>query len=469
MCFTFNKNEDKMKKFLYISLLALAVLSMLSLASCKNEVDNIFDEDAVIRLDKAKAEYRNILTSNGGKWQLEYFANENEKGYVYLMTFFKDGSVKISGNNEWINYIKTGSAKKPAFGSEVSMWDVIADNGPVLSLNTYNQYFHFFADPYDIPNTTGGATDADINESGYGHEGNYEFDIMKFSGDTLYLTGKKPTRSERYVDMIMTRVDGGIDDETYLNEVDSMKTLFFNTLIPQVYINLPNGIRWIVKNGASSILKMYREGDDEITTSETHNIIITHDGLSFMDPITLDGYVIKNFIRQADGSLLCRDDNQTTMTADVLSGIFTNQTTYVWRSKPANMGGSFAEMINDVTESLYANFNKATLEYVQIAKESDSQIFSFYVKRGSRKDYLKYTVTMDPMGDNQVRFTVDTGNIDQLTQSFSEKCPAMKPFVEAFAAATYDLTSHSLLSPTDIKMSQSGNAGNYITWTLSLK
>ena len=68
-------NEDKMKKFLNISLLALVVFSMFSLASCKNEVDNIFDEDAVIRLDKAKAEYSDILTRTGGKWQLEYFAN----------------------------------------------------------------------------------------------------------------------------------------------------------------------------------------------------------------------------------------------------------------------------------------------------------------------------------------------------------------------------------------------------------
>ena len=190
-------NEDKMKKFLNISLLALVVFSMFSLASCKNEVDNIFDEDAVIRLDKAKAEYSDILTRNGGKWQLEYFANENEQGYIYLMTFAKDGSVTISGNNQWINYVKTGSTKTPAFGSEISMWEVIADNGPVLSFNTYNKYFHFFADPYDIPSTGGAATDADIDESGYGHEGNYEFDIMKYSGDTLYLTGKKPTRSER--------------------------------------------------------------------------------------------------------------------------------------------------------------------------------------------------------------------------------------------------------------------------------
>ena len=118
-----------MKKFLNISLLSIVALSSLSLASCKNEVDNIFDDDAVIRLDNAKAMYTDILTSNGGKWQLEYYSNTEEPGYIYLMTFSKDGSVKISGANKWINYIQSGQLTRPAFGSDVSLWEVIADNG----------------------------------------------------------------------------------------------------------------------------------------------------------------------------------------------------------------------------------------------------------------------------------------------------------------------------------------------------
>ena len=460
-------NEDKMKKFLNISLLALVVFSMFSLASCKNEVDNIFDEDAVIRLDKAKAEYSDILTRNGGKWQLEYFANENEQGYIYLMTFAKDGSVTISGNNQWINYVKTGSTKTPAFGSEISMWEIIADNGPVLSFNTYNKYFHLFADPYDIPSTGGAATDADIDESGYGHEGNYEFDIMKYSGDTLYLTGKKPTRSERYVDMIMTRVDGGINDEVYMNEVIAMTDSFFNTKIPQVYINLPNGVRWIVKNGASSILKMFREDADEISTAEYHNIIITHDGISFMDPVTLDGYVIKNFTRQPDGSLLCRDDNQTTMTADVLSHVFTTQTAYVWRSTAAQAGGTFGTLLTTLTSEM-KDIYKSTFNYVQIAYDADlkAQILSFNVKKGSRKDNLKYTITkMEAVGDNQVRLTIEPEG-DLVAQAY-KNCTALAQIIAAINGSTFDLSANSLLSPVNMKMAQSGSAGNYITWSLS--
>ena len=105
-CFTIKNDEKKMKKFLNISLLALVAISSLMLGSCKNEVDEIFDEDAVARLEKAKADYIDILTSNGGKWQMEYYANSEEPGYIYLMTFKKDGSVTISGKNQWIGLIQ---------------------------------------------------------------------------------------------------------------------------------------------------------------------------------------------------------------------------------------------------------------------------------------------------------------------------------------------------------------------------
>ena len=462
-------NEDKMKKFLNISLLTLTVLSTLSLASCKNEVDNIFDEDAIIRLDKAKAEYMDILTSNGGRWQLEYFANEEEQGYIYLMTFAKDGSVKISGHNKWINQVLVGNSNTSAFGSEVSMWEVIADNGPVLTFNTYNRFFHLFADPYDIPSQSSAQASTDVNESGYGHAGNYEFDIMKYSGDTLYLTGKKPTQTERYLNMIMTRVKSSAEDEVYMNEVVAMTDSFFNSKVNQVYINLPNGVRWIVKNGATSILKMFREDADEISTSETHNIIITHDGLSFMDPVTLDGYVIKNFIRQPDGSLLCRDDNQTTMTADVLSNIFSNKS-FIWKGELNNMGGVFADMVNTITAELKA-YNKSTLNFAQIAYESNendntgSFIVSFNIKKGSVKYNPGYYVTIEKVNDNQVRFTVaPQGN--SYGELYAKNCPTIRQFVDTFAATAYDLKANSLLAPVRMTMSQSGSAGNYIIWDL---
>ena len=72
-------------------------------------------------------------------------------------------------------------------------------------------------------------SDEDTDETGYGHEGDYEFDLMKYSGDTLYISGKKYG-----IDMIMTRVNADIDDHVYMDEVIAMADSFFNAKMIQL-------------------------------------------------------------------------------------------------------------------------------------------------------------------------------------------------------------------------------------------
>jgi len=456
MCFTFNHDEKKMKKFLNISLLAIVALSSLTLGSCKNEVDEIFDEDAVARLDRAKADYIDILTSNGGKWQLEYYANSNEPGYVYLMTFRKDGSVTISGKNIWIGKVEGESLDIPTYGTQTSLWEVVTDNGPVLSFNSYNKYFHVFADPEDIPSLS----DEDADETGYGHEGDYEFDLMSYSNDTLYLTGKKYG-----LDMIMTRVDASVDDHVYMDEVVAMADSFFNAKIPQVYINLPNDVRWIVKDGASSILKMFREDADEISTAEYHNVIITHDGLSFMNPVTLDGYTIQNFIRQADGSLLCRDDNTTTITADDLNKVFTINT-FKWKADTAQTGGIFAQHLATLKNELN-DYGKRKLTSIEISYVAEKECYqlAFGCLYQKRTFYPTFYMTAEMVGENQIKFNFQSEGNDA-SVIYVEKCPAFKSFINAMNGVTLTLTTSSLLAPTDMKLVDSGNSANYTSWKL---
>ncbi len=452
-----------MKKYFNIAALALVALSTLSLGSCKNEIDEIFDDDAVARLAKAQAEYVDILTSNGGKWQLEYYANSDEPGYVYLMTFSTDGSVVVSGMNKWITYIDNPSAmgSSPSFGTQTSLWDVIVDNGPVLTFNSYNKYFHLFSDPYDVPGGSTGQVDSeDENESGYGHEGDYEFCLMKYSGDTLYLSGKK-----HGINMIMTRVASTIDDNVYMNEVTAMADSFFHAKIPQVYINLPNDVRWIVKNGATSILKIFREGDDEISTAENYNVIITHDGLSFMNPVTLDGYTIQNFVRQADGSLLCRDDNQTTITADPLSDIMASPR-FVWRLAQTNLGGVYAQLIEQIATEV-KNYNSSTLQDITLSyyQATDCFAITFNVKRRTVTYKPTYYLTPSVVDDDHIKFSMsETG--DSWAQNFDAKCPSIKAFASNMASMTFELDANSLLAPVVMKLTDGSNSSNYMVWNI---
>ena len=444
-----------MKKLYKFSAIA-AVLMSASLASCNHEEADIFDQNAAHRTEEARKMYKEILLDKGGKWQMEYFTTEEEHGYVYLFTFRNDGTVTISGNNEYITKLTNQNLNTPSYGSETSMWTILSDNGPVLSFNSYNPIFHLFATPEDIPGT-------ERDEQGYGHSGDYEFDLMKFSNDTLYLEGKK-----NGAEIIMTRIAPETDDETYLNEVVALADSFFNAKIPAVYVNLPGGYRHVVLDGASQLPKFYPETGDYITEYVGRNAIITHDGFTLGKPLTLrdsiDGndYTIQHFIRQKDGSLLCTDDNRITITADALNKVVGDER-LLWRVNAADCKGELGTAFAGLNTGFKA-YNGSSLVHFNIGlnvlnntKSPYTMVVRIKTKRGS---YLNMSVpyTVEYIGKDEIKFVL--GEMDSNMKTFIDKVPAFKTMMNKLASSTFKCSSNSLIAPVNMVLTDSSDASS---------
>ena len=444
-----------MKKLYKFSAIA-AVLMSASLASCNHEEADIFDQNAAHRTEEARKMYKEILLDKGGKWQMEYFTTEEEHGYVYLFTFRNDGTVTISGNNEYITKLTNIDSNVPSYGSETSMWTILSDNGPVLSFNSYNTIFHLFATPEDIPGT-------ERDEQGYGHSGDYEFDLMKFSNDTLYLEGKK-----NGAEIIMTRIAPETDDETYLNEVVALADSFFNAKVPAVYVNLPGGYRHVVLDGATQLPKFYPETGDYITEYVGRNAIITHDGFTLGKPLTLrdsiDGndYTIQHFIRQKDGSLLCTDDNRITITADALNKVVGDER-LLWRVNAADCKGELGTAFAGLNTGFKA-YNGSSLVHFNIGlnvlnntKSPYTMVVRIKTKRGS---YLNMSVpyTVEYIGKDEIKFVL--GEMDSNMKTFIDKVPAFKTMMDKLASSTFKCSSNSLIAPVNMVLTDSSNASS---------
>lgn len=444
-----------MKKLYKFSAIA-AVLMSASLASCNHEEADIFDQNAAHRTEEARKMYKEILLDKGGKWQMEYFTTEEEHGYVYLFTFRNDGTVTISGNNEYITKLTNIDSNVPSYGSETSMWTILSDNGPVLSFNSYNTIFHLFATPEDIPGT-------ERDEQGYGHSGDYEFDLMKFSNDTLYLEGKK-----NGAEIIMTRIAPEIDDETYLNEVVALADSFFNAKVPAVYVNLPGGYRHVVLDGATQLPKFYPETGDYITEYVGRNAIITHDGFTLGKPLTLrdsiDGndYTIQHFIRQKDGSLLCTDDNRITITADALNKVVGDER-LLWRVDAADCKGELGTAFAGLNTGFKA-YNGSSLVHFNIGlnvlnntKSPYTMVVRIKTKRGS---YLNMSVpyTVEYIGKDEIKFVL--GEMDSNMKTFIDKVPAFKTMMNKLASSTFKCSSNSLIAPVNMVLTDSSDASS---------
>lgn len=460
-----------MKRFFNISALALLLMG-LALTSClKHEEDDIFPNSAAERLENSIADYSDILTQKGGKWELQYFTTDKEKGYVYLFTFNKDGSVVISGQNDYIGKVKSGSPDSHdiVFGSEKSLWEVIADNGPVLSLNSYNSIFHGFADPAPLDN---------FGDRGEGHLGDYEFDIMKYSGDTLYLQGKK-----HGIRMMMTRLSSELDDRAYMGEVVAATDSFFHAKISKSYINLPSGYRYVIKNGASMVMDIYPETGDSVM-AVSHNALITHDGFSFMRPIEMHDsiggkdYKVQHFVRQIDGTLLCTDDGKTTINAGHLSDVLLNpNNSWSFRWGVSTTGGVFNTLSDQMAAEL-KQFRTTTLKdmyWAYNAAEKRYELYSYIsFKRKNRvvTQTLPMLLDVERVSDDAVRLKVNLSDpvYDDLenhgnfvnAKAYYDNVAAYRAVIDKISATTFALTAPNLLTPLDVRLADAAQAGDYV-------
>lgn len=281
-----------MKNLLYIS--SSLFLSATMLGSCAGEEDDIFDSSAAVRMEQAAEQYTQLLQSSPGGWVMQYYptnatALTTGQGYLWLLKFNNDLSVNVATQNMFTNN---------AYSEALSAWEVISDNGPVLSFNTYNPNIHIFSDPdlSSIPNSS-------ENVWGVGVGGDYEFVIVDTAEDQSYvmLKGKK-----RGTYNLMTRLPEGTDFQEYLADIKAFNTrLFPNNAINSLVVQMGD-TSFVASELNSTIAQWYPLGGDAITETTAHPFVVSKQGdeyrLRFRETFKFDGSdeEYKEFVYDAD-------------------------------------------------------------------------------------------------------------------------------------------------------------------------
>lgn len=180
-----------MKKIL-LSILLIGAAAF-SLQSCGDDDNDIFDKSAAVRIDEAVAETKALLMSSPNGWMMHYYTGREYTGGGFTM-FVKFDESKAHASSDIaadVNMVSTSS------------YDVIKDQGPVLTFNTYNEILHFLAQPYQ----------GDVD----GEEGDYEFIVQKITDDAIYLKGKRFGNK-----FVMTRVPESMNWADYLTELNNV-------------------------------------------------------------------------------------------------------------------------------------------------------------------------------------------------------------------------------------------------------
>lgn len=200
-------------------MMLLASAALMTLSSCSNDMDEFFDESAAERLNRTQAKYTDLLTSSKNGWAFEYYptGSADDGCVLYAVKFFKDGSVDVAGD-------PFGSG---VVSNEISMWDILTDNGPTLSFSTYNKLIHQFSDPGD---------------DGMGYEGDYEFAFVYSDTENpdsvVMLKGKKRGLYSR-----LKMIDEEVTPEEYLQDCQAKQSgLFPETMRNYLILHIGNDL-----------------------------------------------------------------------------------------------------------------------------------------------------------------------------------------------------------------------------------
>ncbi len=282
-----------MNKIFSIALLCSAALSF---TACVNEEDDLFDKSAAERLNEASDLYSQRLTASPNGWAVQLYPTKQDEapygtGYLLMFRFHANKSVDASMNNALSNN---------RYMTDTSTWEVITDNGPVLSFNTYNKVVHTFSDPEDVPST--GTQDVPNDETGTGIGGDYEFIIVDAPEDASYmmLKGKK-----RGTYNLLTPVEEGIDYESYLADVKNFQSTMFPSSSPTFDVIHVGEKQFKMIDFSNGVPNIYPYDGDPVMDQTFNPFLVTKRGndyyLRFRDAKTYDdGATVQDFKYDAE-------------------------------------------------------------------------------------------------------------------------------------------------------------------------
>jgi hypothetical protein len=240
-----------MKKIIYSILLLFVAFGF---QSCVNEEKEVFDKSASVRMSEALANYSKILQSPKNGWRLRYYAGEDYAygGYNMLISF-ADGKANVASEI---------AGTEDVFHSS---YDLISNQGPVLTFDTFNPVMHFFGTPSD--------------SSLDGYQGDYEFVVMSASADSVVLKGKKWGNK-----MVMTPMPEKTEWKSYL---DSIVKIQSENIYPD-YVGKVDS-----KDVKLSFVQNHTMDIAVGSSSSSNSYIYSTKGIEFNAPADIAGHVFK--------------------------------------------------------------------------------------------------------------------------------------------------------------------------------
>ena len=424
-----------------LGMMALAAIA----TSCTFEQDDYFDETASLRVTHINENIKQRLVDQSAEgnygWVMQYFVAGTDdysfEGFNLFGRYFDDGKVTLAGNHR---FLRNGRANK--YTEFTSTFRMLAEEGPVLSFDTWNDVLTVFEDPVD-PSAAPGT----IVNNGEGMFGDHNLVLKSFEPDELLFLGERHRSEARFIPCDRPWAD-------YMAAVDANKSHIATSQLTSYYVT--NSVDTMYFVGLNKGVFTYCERIEDPLQKKTLSCVFTPDGFRINHVDSLGSCTFQEFTLAEDGSRLLSEDGQTQVIACWDNYIVAHTT--VWKLDPALFSAQ-QQTLYDQIDAAAKVFNAAwSLESIGIGKSSGSNainglVLTFYTNTAKTKTNtagVALTITRTAYGQARIDYSAES-NVDKNMEAIVKKSPEMENLARAFAATfngTYTMTPDDYFLPT---------------------
>lgn len=368
-----------------------------------------------------------ILVEAPNGWLMKYYPSSQQSfgGYNVLMSFTAEGEVTVSAD------ITDPSAKS------TSLYRLKEQAGPTLTVDTYNEIFHFFSDPA-----------SGVGATGLGMEGDYEFTIQSATPELIVMRGKKTGNT-----ITMTPMPENETWEAYLTDIKEAEQKANYVLFSYAV----DGEKYDVTKSYRT-LAISHEVDGENVT-EVFSYIQTKEGMEFYSPITLGGVEVSKLIYDSASGTWKSEDGKAVLSGETTPPALLFANGGPWFVTYDGMSSYGQQTVASTLQGMAASYPGQTLDYLAIAPTYEVVDMVF----GGREGLLQLVTSTS--GDDKVSLTL-TGYGDTVGVEFANAgiLDAIYLFAN-FSPVTFTVEPDDPVNPTKMTLTQVGNTKNVIVVT----
>ena len=372
---------------IYRALLPVAALASV-FSACTFEQEDFFDESASLRIQHTNEKVKDILCqgSEQNGWLIQYYVAGTEdydfEGFNLFGRFYNNGKVTLSGDHRFLRNGKAGSYTECS-----SFYEMLAEEGPVLCFDTWNDVLTVFVDPVS-PSSAPGTLVSD----GEGMHGDDRLVLSSYNENEINFRGERYTAPIRFI-----RLDHS--PEEYLAATNSAKMTFAGGKVDEY--SLSNGSVTRFVSGLSKGYFDYVDRLDDPLDKSVKSCVFTPNGFRTRDPFVLGNDTIQEFVLDLENErLVCGNVEVLPCWERYANKLISSNGAVSITTDGACE--SFAALYNKLASDIQAVFPSQTLNYITFGKSSESGSKSrvglvFYVTTTRSKFLTGFsgTVTFD--------------------------------------------------------------------------